>query len=152
MSAGVELGEGALELARPAPPQPMIDVDSEGFWRAAREGRVALCRCRECRRWIQPPLERCPSCAGQTAFEDAAGTGEIYSFIVVHHPSVPAFAADLPYVIALVSLDEGVRLPGRLLDERGAGVQVGQRVRAEIIDVPGANERVVAFRLERAAA
>jgi uncharacterized OB-fold protein len=148
VSVGVD--EGALELERPAPPQPTPDVDSKGFWDGVRDGRFVLCRCRYCRHWLQPPLERCMHCCGETGFEDVTGAGTIYSFIVVHHPSVPAFATDLPYVVALVELDEGVRFPGRLLDERGPRVRVGQRVRAEIVDVPG-GERSVAFRLDPAA-
>jgi uncharacterized OB-fold protein len=65
---------------------------------------------------------------------------------VVHHPSVPAFAHLVPYVVALIELDEGPRLPGILLGERGPGVRIGQRVRAELTDVPGTDERAIAFR------
>ena len=143
-----DVSEGALSLDRPAPPAPTVDVDSEGFWAAAREGYLALCRCQACGAWLQPPLERCRHCAGPTAFERAAGTGTVHSYIVVHHPSVQAFADELPYVIALVELDEGVRLPGRVVDAAGPEVEIGARVHAEVVDVPGATERAVVFRLD----
>lgn len=130
-----------------APPAPLIDEDSAGFWAATREGRITLCRCTACGAWLARPLERCQHCAAPTSFEPVAGTGSIYSYIVVHHPSVPAFAHLVPYVIALVEFDEGPRLPGILLGERGPGVAIGQRVQAELTAFPGAAERAITFRL-----
>lgn len=128
------------------PPAPLIDADSAGFWEATRQGRIALCRCTACGNWLGRPMERCDNCGGPTAFVDVAGTGTIYSYIVVHNPSVPAFAHLVPYVIVLVELDEGPRLPGLLMGERGPGVEIGQRVSAELTEVPGAAERAIAFR------
>ena len=128
------------------PPEPLIDADSAGFWQATREGRIALCRCTGCGTWLARPLERCHRCAAPTSFEAVAGTGSIYSYIVVRHPSVPAFAHLVPYVIALVEFDEGPRLPGILLGEPGPGVAIGQRVRAELTAFPGAAERAITFR------
>jgi uncharacterized OB-fold protein len=130
----------------PAPPAPLIDADSIGFWEATREGRIALCRCTDCETWLARPIERCNRCGGPTSFDEIAGTGTVYSFIVVHHPSVPAFAALVPYVVALVELDEGPRLPGILLEERGPEVAIGQRVRTDLTLFPGADERAVVYR------
>ena len=65
-----------------------------------------MCRCQECGLWLQPPLERCRQCAGPTAFEPIAGTGSIYSFIVQRQPAVPGYLDQIPYVVALVELDE----------------------------------------------
>ena len=142
-----EAGAAAVRpVPPPAPPAPLSDADSAGFWQATREGRIALCRCTGCGAWLARPLERCQYCAALTEFEPVAGAGAIYSYIVVHHPAVPAFAHLVPYVIALVEFDEGPRLPGILLGERGPGVAIGQRVRAELTAFPGADERAVTFR------
>ncbi|MGX9889351.1 Zn-ribbon domain-containing OB-fold protein [Streptomyces sp. NPDC002276] len=130
----------------PAPPAPLIDRDSAGFWEATREGRIALCRCSDCGVWLARPLELCNRCGGPTSFTDVTGTGTIYSFIVVHHGSVPAFATLVPYVLALVEFDEGPRLPGILLDEQGPGVAIGQQVRAELRQFAGAEEYAVVYR------
>jgi len=131
------------------PPQPAPDADSAGFWAATAAGELRLCRCADCRRWHQPPLGRCPACGGATGFELVSGCGRIKSFIVVRHPAVPGYLEDLPYVVAIVDLDEqeGLRLPGRLLDADPARVDVGRAVRAEIVDLPGGDFRVAAFRL-----
>jgi uncharacterized OB-fold protein len=132
--------------AAPPPPRPAPDVDSAPFWTAAREGRFVLCRCQNCRAWLQPPLERCKHCAGPTVFEQASGDGEIYSYIVIRHPSVPAFVPRLPYVVALVELAEGVRMPGRLVGVEPDRVRVGQRVRVEFDTLPGAEAPAAVFR------
>ncbi len=131
------------------PPQPVPDVDTEGFWQATAEGRLALCRCTECGLWLQPPLERCRRCAGATAFEEVAGTGTIYSFIVQRQPSVVGYQDAIPYVVALVELDEqtGLRLPTRIVGLEPEDVAVGMRVRAELVDLPGGDYKVPVFRL-----
>lgn len=128
------------------PPAPLIDADSTGFWEATRDGRITVCRCTACRSWIPRPMVRCDQCGEPTAFEDISGMGTIYSYVVIHHPSVPAFAAEVPYTIALVELDEGTRLPGMLKDANGFDAKIGQRVRAELTEVPGAEERAIVFR------
>lgn len=130
------------------PPQPKPDLDSEGFWEATARGELALCRCQECRLWLQPPLERCRACGGATRFEPVSGGGTIHSFIVVRHPAVPGYLEAVPYVVAIVELDEqiGLRLPTRLLDVEPDEVAVGQRVRAELVELAGGNYRVPCFR------
>ena len=130
----------------PVPPAPLIDTDSAGFWEATRHGRIALCRCSDCGVWLARPLELCNRCEGPTSFTDVTGSGTIYSFIVVHHGSVPAFAAFVPYVLALVEFDEGPRLPGILLDEYGPGVAIGQRVQAELAQFTETELRAVVYR------
>lgn len=130
------------------PPQPAPDADSEGFWQATAEGRLALCRCRSCRLWLQPPLERCRRCAGETTFEPVTGRGRLHSFIVVRHPSVPGYLDQLPYVVGLVELEEqdGLRLPGRVVGVEPDEVGVGQSVEAELVPLPGGDRRVAVFR------
>ncbi|GAA4879112.1 Zn-ribbon domain-containing OB-fold protein [Actinomycetospora straminea] len=111
---------------RPAPPEP--DADSATFWAALREERIALQRCSACQRLRFPPMGRCPWCATSGgAAEDVPGTGSVYSWIVVHRAFDEAFAADVPYVVATVDLDEGPRLALRL--DEPDGVDFGARVR-----------------------
>lgn len=129
------------------PPQPRPDIDSDPFWQAAAEGRLALCRCTECRLWHQPPLEACRNCGAATRFEDTRGRGSVFSFIVVRHPAVPGFLEDLPYTVGLVELDEqpGLRLPARLIKVAPQDVHVGIRVRAAIEALPGGDYSVAVF-------
>jgi hypothetical protein len=82
----------------------------------------------------------CPRCrepqrgpGGEGRYAIAAGTGEVYSYVVHHHPPVPG--KTLPFVIALVELPEGVRMVGELLGARPDQVRVGLPVRAEFVRV-----------------
>jgi hypothetical protein len=82
----------------------------------------------------------CPRCrepqqasGGEGGYAVAAGTGEVYSYVVHHHPPVPG--KTLPFVVALVELPEGVRIVGELLGVRPDQVRVGLPVRAEFVRV-----------------
>lgn len=116
------------------PPIPVPDVESQGFWDALADDRLDLCRCTECRTWMQPPLEHCRRCGAETAFEPASGNGTVYSFIVVRHPAVPGHVP--PYVVAMVELDEqpGLRLTG-ILDLDPDAVEIGMAVTADIREI-----------------
>ena len=111
-------------------------------WRSAGATTCAL--------WLHPPLHECRRCGGKTRFEPVSGRGTIYTYTVVRHPAVPGYLEHLPYVIAIVELDEqvGLRLPTRLVDVEPASVRVGQRVVAEIVDLPGGEFRVPVFHVE----
>lgn len=147
MSSGVSR---PLNAPIETPPQPLPDEDSAGFWEATRAGHLELCRCQgaDCRRWLQPPLERCPKCWSQTAWEGVSGGGEVHSFIVVHQPAIPGYRDQLPYVVGLVTLDEqpGLRLPGRIVGIQPSEAKVGQRVQAEVESLPGGDYKVAVFR------
>lgn len=131
------------------PPQPKPDFDSEGFWRSTSVGELSMCRCQQCQLWLQPPLARCRQCEGATRFEKVSGRGTIYSFITVRHAAVPGFLESLPYVVAIIELEEqvGLRLPTRLLDVDPDRVQIGQSAEVELVDLPGGDFRVACFRL-----
>jgi uncharacterized OB-fold protein len=58
----------------------------------------------------------------------ASGRGTIYAFTIVHHAPTPAFAPRTPYVVASVTLDEGVRIMANLINVDPAGVSIGMRV------------------------
>jgi uncharacterized OB-fold protein len=137
-----------VSAATEIPPQPSPDEDSRGFWQATEQGHLEVCRCQDCRRWLQPPLERCPTCWAETAFERVAGTGEVHSYIVVYQPAIPGYRDKVPYTVALVELDEqtGLRLPGRIVGAEPDDVRVGQRVLAELVDLPGGDYKIAVFR------
>jgi uncharacterized OB-fold protein len=56
----------------------------------------------------------------------SSGAGTIYSYIVHHAPAVPG--RTVPFVVALVELDEGVRMVGQLLGADPGVVEIGARV------------------------
>lgn len=130
------------------PPQPLPDADTQGFWQATAEDRLAMCHCQSCGLWLMPPLEQCRVCAGATAFDTIAGTGTLYSFIVQWHRSVPGYFDEIPYVVGLVDIDEqrGVRIPGRVVGIEPDDVVCGMRVQAEIVPLAGGDFKIPVFR------
>ena len=98
-------------------PVPVPDVDSRAFWQGCRDHRLMLQRCADCGRARFPPSGACPHCRStRVEWQSASGHGRVYSWIVVNHP-VPkdVYGPDVPYVVALVELAEGVRMPTNIV-------------------------------------
>ena len=122
--------------AQPPRPLPVIDDESRPYWEAARAHRLVLQRCGACGRHVFYARALCPHCH-RDALEwvRAAGTGVVYSFTVVHRPASKAFADRVPYVVALIDLDEGPRLLSTLRVSDPAQARVGQRVAVAFEDL-----------------
>ena len=105
------------------------DADSASWWEALAAGRLQLPTCSaHGHRWF-PPAPTCPHCGAPTGpLADATGLGRVYSWVVAHRAFDPAFAAEVPYVILTVDLDEGTRVVGRLIGPRDA-LRADARVR-----------------------
>jgi uncharacterized OB-fold protein len=101
-----------------APParrvRPLITEDTAFFWAAVGRGVLAIQRCDGCGTLRHPPAPMCPHCQS-LAWQAApmSGRGRVHSFTVVHHPAVPPFV--YPNAIALIELEEGVRLLSQLV-------------------------------------
>jgi uncharacterized OB-fold protein len=128
-----------------APPRHGIipveaDADSAPYWSALAENRLQLPRCSRCQHTWSPPSPRCPHCgAEEHGWRELDGHGRVYSWVVVHRPMDEAFAAEGPYTIAVVELDDadGARLVGRLLGPPEQPVTAGAAVRTVVYDVGG---------------
>jgi uncharacterized OB-fold protein len=79
-------------------------------------------------------------------WKPVAGSGHIYSFTIVQRPPTPAFAEDVPYVVALVDLDEGPRMMTNVIGCDPTDVYVSMRVRARF--VPREGQTLVMFECE----
>jgi uncharacterized protein len=134
--------------ALPARPAPEITDHAAPFWAAAADGRLVVQRCTQCGQRQHYPRPWCTNCLSEAVeFVESAGRGTIYTFTVVRRSPIPAFAARVPYVLAFVDLDEGVRIVTNIVDCDPETVRIGQRVdaRFEAIDDEHA---VVLFALE----
>jgi uncharacterized OB-fold protein len=121
----------------PLRPVPLPDDASEEFWAACDRGELIAQRCSSCGRWRFPPRPTCPTCRSfDFAWEPLAGTGRVWSWVRVHPPLLPAFAAMAPYVSLVVELDEDpvhLRMVGRL--DGDAEPAMGDRVRVGFEEV-----------------
>lgn len=96
---------------------PEVDPDTRFFWEGVENGQILLRRCASCDRRSLPPTANCPYCgATEWTAQPASGRGRLYSWAVCAVPVDPTFAADIPYTVVMVDLEEGARLYGRLLN------------------------------------
>lgn len=113
-----------------AKPVPVPDPDTEPFWDGCRRGKLLLQRCSGCSQYRFPPAGDCPHCgSGRASWVESSGRGTVFSWIVVVHP-VPReiYGADVPYVVALVELDEGTRIATNIVGCAPERVHAGMPV------------------------
>ena len=91
-------------------PLPQPNVVTERFWSSCKAGHFEFQTCGKCGHHQFPPRLACTAChGGQLDWRQASGRGNVYSFTVVHRAPLDSFKASVPYVIAIVELEEGVR-------------------------------------------
>lgn len=114
---------------------PVPGRDDEFFWAGVAQDRLLARRCAGCSALQHPPSPMCPRC-GSVSWEvtELAGTGSVYSWIVSRHPSQPDSDAR---IVALIDLDEGIRMVGNLQGITVAEVAPGLRVQVSFPNVGG---------------
>ncbi|MCW4353379.1 OB-fold domain-containing protein [Hoyosella sp. YIM 151337] len=124
----VDASEYATSVLR-----PVVSRDTEFFWEGTKRGELRI------QRWGKelrhPPGATSPN-GDLTVTPDyvvARGTGTVYSYVVHHHPKVPG--KKTPFVVALVELDEGVRVLGELIGTEPSDVKIGLSVRAVFLRI-----------------
>jgi uncharacterized OB-fold protein len=103
--------------------------DDQPFWDAARDGRLVFQHCDDCGYVRWPAAGVCPECLSREAtWAQVAGTGTLWSFVVYHRAYAPSLKEQVPYPVAFVELDCGVRLLSRLADVDPAKAEAGMPV------------------------
>jgi uncharacterized protein len=111
-------------------PIPRPNADTRAFWEACNREELLYQYCPACNRVQFYPRACCTHCGGSSLeWRKSVGLGSIYTFTLNFRAPSPAFALEIPYVIALVDLDEGFRLMLNVMDCNPETVRIGQRVR-----------------------
>ncbi len=117
-------------------PLPEVQPWTKEFWKAAKEHRLLIQECFDCKAKIFYPRKYCPECwSSNLGWSQASGKGKVYSFTVTMDMVEPKFMEDLPYVLALVDLEEGIRMMTRIVDCDPAEVHIGMDVEVSFQDV-----------------
>ena len=123
------------QYAKPLP-NPLQPDTSRPFWDGAKRHELMLPRCQRCDRPFFYPREVCPVClSSDIDWIRASGRGRLHSFTVIHQPANPAFAPDVPYIYAMIQLEEGPRMISNLVECAPEDARVDMPVVAMFDDV-----------------
>jgi len=106
------------------------------FWEGLKTHHLVLQRCDSCTKFRFTPKEICPYCHGREwTWTPVSGKGTVYTFSVVHRAPMPAYQADVPYVIAHVEIPEGPRIMSNLVHVDPEAITIGMPVQVLFEDV-----------------
>ncbi len=108
-------------------PLPVVDDSNRHYWDGARQHRLVMQRCVECRTWVHPPRALCPDCRSERMVpEELSGRGRLYSWSVMHSGGNPGFEDRIPYPVLVVELDEqkGLLTIGNIIDCAAEDIEI----------------------------
>jgi uncharacterized OB-fold protein len=115
---------------------PTPDPTTDEFWAAAKEGKLLIKRCATCHRAHFYPRPFCPHCWSENVdWEEASGRAHLYTWSVVHTNDLPPFADRVPYVAAIVDLDEGPRMMTNVVDCDVNDLRAGMALEVTFVEV-----------------
>ncbi len=121
-----------------ARPLPRPNADTRPFWEGCAAGELRYQCCGRCGQVQLIPRSLCAGCQyTELVWKLSGGIGRILSHTTVHRAPTPAFASELPYVIALVDMDEGFRLMVHVKGGAQPPLAIGQPVRVGFVEVEG---------------
>jgi uncharacterized protein len=113
---------------------PLPDVTdplTAPFFAGAARGELVITHCDACDEYVWYPQPQCPRCNGPLTWKPVTGRGSLFSWATVRRAFLPAFADRVPFVTALVALEEdpAVRLATYLVDADPETLRADERVR-----------------------
>jgi len=106
------------------------------FWEAAKKHELIIPRCKSHGGLFFYPRELCPVClSSDLEWVKVSGNGRVYAFTIVYQPNDPLFVEDVPYVYAVIQLDEGVRIISNVIGIDPADVKIDMVVEAVFEDI-----------------
>jgi uncharacterized OB-fold protein len=110
-------------------PLPELRDAGRMYWTSAANGVLVVPECEACGCVFWHPRPQCPHCGSdRVGWKECAGSGTIHTFTVVRQASDAWFRERVPYVVAMVDLDEGVRIMTNIVGAGAADAKIGTRV------------------------
>lgn len=115
-----------FDMTRPLPEtQPW----SKPFWEGTKQGKLLIQHCKDCNVNIFYPRKVCPECWSKNMdWITASGKAKVYMFSTAYDMVEPKFMADLPYTVAYVNLEEGIRMMTRIVECDPADIHIDMEV------------------------
>lgn len=106
------------------------------YWRGARNHELRFLRCGDCGRWVNYVKLQCPNCGSRAlSWNACSGKGRLYSYSILHRASSPAFKEKVPYVLAVIELEGGIKMMSHLINCDLAQVDVDMEVEVVFDDI-----------------
>ncbi len=104
---------------------PALDDHNRAFWTGGADGQLRIPFCVQCNVWVRPSAAECPDCDGALEARPVSGRGTVFTYTVNHQQFNPA--VPVPYVIAIVELDEqsDLRIASNIVDCEPDSVHIG---------------------------
>jgi uncharacterized OB-fold protein len=136
----------------PARPLPETRNAGATFWSKAAEGVLVVPKCSACLRTFWHPRPRCPHCGSDRVdWIRGSGEGTVHTFTVVRQSGDPYFKTRVPYVVAMIELDEGVRIMTNIVETPLDALRIGMRVEV-LFEAAGEGTAIPLFRARRGGA
>jgi uncharacterized protein len=117
-------------------PLPYVHEETRPFWEGAKRHELWLQKCRDCGEFRFYPRSICPHCLSYDAeWTKVSGKGKLYSFTVSHRPASPQFQEDVPYNVAIIELEAGVRMMSNIIECQNEDLNIDMPVEAVFDDV-----------------
>ena len=125
---------------------PLIEDESQPFWDALVDEKLLLKHCTACDRHHYYPRPFCPHCwSDDVEWVEASGGASLYTYSTVYVNDLPPFGPQVPYVAAVVDLDEGPRMMTRLVGCTKDTITIGMRLKVAYEQVPDNELKMAVF-------
>ena len=114
-------------------PLPELDPVSTHYWEAASRGELLIQHCPSCDARQHYPRAVCTTCGSAPEWQTASGRGTVDTFTIVRQYGMPPFATEVPYVVAIIELEEGPRMMSNITDCNVDEVRIGMAVEVHMV-------------------
>jgi uncharacterized OB-fold protein len=125
--------EGAPDIE--GRPLPLVDHVSEQYFAAAADGKLLIQECPACGHRQFYPRACCTACAANTEWKEASGRGTVHTFTIIRQNWAMPFKNELPYVVAMVQLEEGPKMMTNITHGDPEAIEIGTPVEVYMVKV-----------------
>ena len=127
-------------------PMPIPTEISAPFWEGLKAERLLIQQCDDCNHWVFYPRRHCPACfAHALTWREVSGAATLYSYTVTRIATLPDFADEMPQLLAVIELEQGVRINSNLVGLDETEVKIGMPLQPVFAEVDAKGTRLLRF-------
>lgn len=108
---------------------PRLTSETKRYWEGCQKREILIQHCTDCGKYQFYPRPICMNCMSENIeWKQASGKGKVLSYTIVHRAISKAYSNEVPYVVALIELDEGVTMMSNIIGKKLEAIEIGMRV------------------------